>query len=196
MNFPDGAPVAWHQRRSGIADAERVGGPDLMPLVVERGSGVGLRHFLLGSTRPVLDALAARLSAAYPGTQICGSLSPPFRPLTEADEQEIADQVNAAQPHIVWVGLGAPKQDLWCHRNAARLRPALCIGVGAAFDFLAGTKRRAPVWMRRSGLEWAHRCLSEPKKLGPRYLQANSRFVALTAAEMVAHLRDDRRTPA
>lgn len=196
MNFPDGAPVAWRQRRSGISGAERVGGPDLMPLVLDRGVRFGLRHFLLGSTPRVLNALEGRVTAAYPGVRICGSLSPPFRPLSEDDDREIAAQVLATGPDIVWVGLGAPKQDLWCHRNAGRLQPALCVAVGAAFDFLAGTKRRAPAWMRRSGLEWAHRLVRDPLKLGPRYLRANSQFVALTAAELVAEATFNRRSSA
>src|SRR6185295_12428219 len=101
------------------------------------------------------------------------------RTSTEADEREHHAIIAEADPHIVWVGLGAPKQDLWCHRNADALAPALCIGVGAAFDFLSGAKTRAPEWMQRSGLEWVHRLARNPRQLGPRYLRAGSRFVTL-----------------
>jgi N-acetylglucosaminyldiphosphoundecaprenol N-acetyl-beta-D-mannosaminyltransferase len=183
-NYPDGAPVAWRQRRDGLAGAERVGGPDLMPLVIDRGRSHELRHFLFGSTEEVLAALTARLVAAYPGAAIVGTLSPPFRPLTPEDDARVATAVQAVLPHIIWVGLGAPKQDLWCQRQAAAMAPALCLAVGAAFDFLAGTKRRAPEWMRRSGLEWLHRMAGDPGKLGPRYVQANSRYVARTTWEL------------
>ena len=184
MNFPDGAPVAWYQRRLGMAGAERVGGPDLMPLVIDRGRRVDLRHFLFGSTPEVLELLERQIGRLYPGALVVGSHSPPFRPLEEDEERGIASRILATDPHIVWVGLGAPKQDTWCHANAHRVSPALCVGVGAAFDFLAGTKRRAPRWMQRSGLEWSHRLASEPRKLAPRYLRANTRFALLTARSL------------
>ncbi len=184
MNFPDGAPVAWRQRRAGAARAERVGGPDVMAMVIDRGRERGVRHFLLGSTEPVLAALHDRLGRMYPGAEVCGTLSPPFRALTADDEAAIEAAVAAARPHIVWVGLGAPKQDLWCHDHAPRMAPALCVGVGAAFDFLAGTKQRAPRWMQRAGLEWLHRMASEPAKLGPRYLKANTSFIGMSLAEL------------
>jgi N-acetylglucosaminyldiphosphoundecaprenol N-acetyl-beta-D-mannosaminyltransferase len=193
MNFPDGAPIAWRQRRAGLEFAERVAGPDLMPLVIDGGREAGLRHFLFGSTPEVLGALAARLAGDYPGALIVGSLSPPFRPLSEVEEAEIAMAVLAARPHIVWVGLGAPKQDLWMQRNAHRLPGVLCMGVGAAFDFLSGNKVRAPGWMQRAGLEWLHRLTSEPRKLGPRYLRANSRFVTMTSVDMARQALAGRR---
>ena len=190
MNFPDGAPVAWYERRLGMVGAERVGGPDLMPLVIDRGRRVDLRHFLFGSTPEVLGLLERQIGRLYPGALVVGSHSPPFRPLEETEEREIASQILATDPHIVWVGLGAPKQDLWCHRNADALAPALCIGVGAAFDFLSGAKTRAPEWMQRSGLEWVHRLARNPRQLGPRYLRAGSRFVTLTVEERLRASRE------
>jgi N-acetylglucosaminyldiphosphoundecaprenol N-acetyl-beta-D-mannosaminyltransferase len=184
MNFPDGFPVVWRQRRQGgRSDAERVGGPDLMPLVIDRGREAGLRHFLLGSTTTVLGRLETEIARRYPGAEVTGTLSPPFRPLTPDDEREIAGAVTAARPHILWVGLGAPKQDLWCHLYAASMAPALCVAVGAAFDFLSGNAPRAPLWMQRSGLEWVHRMGHAPRKLGPRYLGSGTRFVALSVSE-------------
>jgi N-acetylglucosaminyldiphosphoundecaprenol N-acetyl-beta-D-mannosaminyltransferase len=191
MNFPDGKPVVWRQRRQhGLRHVERCGGPDLMALILDRGRASGLRHFFYGSTAAVLRGMRSRLDARYPGTIVAGTLSPPFRTSTEADEREHHAIIAEADPHIVWVGLGAPKQDLWCHRNADALAPALCIGVGAAFDFLSGAKTRAPEWMQRSGLEWVHRLARNPRQLGPRYLRAGSRFVTLTVEERLRASRE------
>jgi N-acetylglucosaminyldiphosphoundecaprenol N-acetyl-beta-D-mannosaminyltransferase len=172
--FPDGAPVAWLQRRQGSKVATRIGGPDLMPRVLERGKTVGLRHFLFGSTPGTVCALESQLRIKHPGIELVGTWAPP--PGEENDDASI-DRVIAAQPHVVWVALGAPKQECWMHRHAGRLAPALALGVGAAFDFLSDAKRRAPTWMQRSGLEWAHRLSTEPRRLGPRYLRTNTEFI-------------------
>jgi N-acetylglucosaminyldiphosphoundecaprenol N-acetyl-beta-D-mannosaminyltransferase len=184
MNFPDGAPVAWLLRRNGWRTSRRVAGPDLMPAVIDAGRSLGLRHYLFGSTPETLDLLQRRLEGRYPGVQIAGTMSPPFRPLSEHEEDEIAAQIRACEPHIVWVGLGLPKQDQWMHRNAARLGPTLALGVGAAFDFLAGTKARAPRGMQALGLEWLHRLSSEPRRLAPRYISTNSEFLARASLQL------------
>jgi N-acetylglucosaminyldiphosphoundecaprenol N-acetyl-beta-D-mannosaminyltransferase len=187
MNFPDGKPVVWRQRRQHrLRDVERCGGPDLMELVIDRGRLAGLRHFFYGSTEMVLAGLRTRLAALYPGAIIAGTFSPPFHPPSETDERAHYAIITESEPHVVWVGLGAPKQDLWCHRNADGVAPALCIGVGAAFDFLSGAKARAPRWMQRSGLEWVHRLVGNPRTLGPRYLRAGSLFVALSVEERMS----------
>jgi N-acetylglucosaminyldiphosphoundecaprenol N-acetyl-beta-D-mannosaminyltransferase len=178
LNFPDGAPIAWRQRMAGSRSARRVGGPDLMPEVISAGQRRGVRHYLLGSTPETLEQLVHVIQGRYPRATIVGSMSPPFRELDSDEEKQMLAEVRATEPHIVWVGLGAPKQDLWMHRYSARLAPSLCMGVGAAFDFVAGKKQRAPEWMRHSGLEWVHRVSQEPRRLAPRYLQSNSRFVA------------------
>ncbi len=182
-NFPDGAPIAWRLRRAGLKAAQRIPGPDLLPLVVDRGSSRGLRHFLFGSTSPVLAGLESRLVELSPAAEIAGSLSPPFRELTPADDADVAAAIIDARPHIVWVGLGAPKQDIWMYRHAAEFPGVLCVGVGAAFDFVSGNKPRAPRWMQQAGVEWFHRMAREPRKLGPRYAMATSRFLALVATD-------------
>jgi N-acetylglucosaminyldiphosphoundecaprenol N-acetyl-beta-D-mannosaminyltransferase len=183
--FPDGAPLVWMQRRAGHRSAMRVGGPDLMPAVLDRGRPGGLRHALFGSTPEVLAGLQGSMCSRFPGVDFVASVSP--RP---ADEQraEMLDAVHAAKPHVVWVALGAPKQELWMGRFAAEL-DAVVIGVGAAFDFLAGTKTRAPEWMQRNGLEWAHRLWSEPGRLAGRYVRSNSEFILRAAAEMASKRR-------
>jgi N-acetylglucosaminyldiphosphoundecaprenol N-acetyl-beta-D-mannosaminyltransferase len=175
--FPDGAPIAWALRRGG-ASASRVAGPDLLASVLDHGRQTGLRHFLLGSTEPVLQGLERNITKRYPGVQIAGSLAPP--PTTENSAAALA-RVAAAEADIVWVALGAPKQELWAARHAPMLAPALVVGVGAAFDFLSGTKRRAPRWMQDNGLEWLHRLATEPRRLSWRYVSTNTLFLVSLA---------------
>jgi N-acetylglucosaminyldiphosphoundecaprenol N-acetyl-beta-D-mannosaminyltransferase len=171
--FPDGAPIAWLERKRGAAYARRVAGPDLMLEVLRHGRESGLRHFLFGSTPDVLAAMANRLRQQMPDLKLVGTVAPPRG---DEHDENLLDEVRSAAPDIVWLGLGAPKQELWAHRHADSLKPALVIGVGAAFDFHAGAKRRAPGWMQRAGLEWLHRLVSEPRRLGWRYLSTNTRF--------------------
>jgi N-acetylglucosaminyldiphosphoundecaprenol N-acetyl-beta-D-mannosaminyltransferase len=178
--FPDGAPVAWLERRAGAATAQRIAGPDLMPLVIDFGRVDGLRHFFFGSTEAVLSALCERLTARFPGAQVAGVYAPPL--IDFAAEDGIAE-IRASCPDIVWCGLGHPKQELWMQAHAASLAPSLLIGVGAAFEFNAGTKLRAPAWMQRNGLEWAHRLAREPRRLVGRYVAVNTRFLVTVAKE-------------
>jgi len=184
VNFPDGAPVAWRQRRHGVDHADRIAGPDLMPLVVDRGRAQGLRHYLFGATPAVLERLEANLLDRFPGAQIVGTASPPFRAMNAPEERDAVAAISAGSPHIVWIGLGTPKQDLWMHRLSPDLGGVLAMGVGAAFDFISGNRPRAPMWMQRSGLEWVHRMLHDPIKLAPRYAAANTLFIASTIAEV------------
>jgi N-acetylglucosaminyldiphosphoundecaprenol N-acetyl-beta-D-mannosaminyltransferase len=174
--FPDGAPIAWLQRRTGADAARRVAGADLMLAVLDRGRQAGLRHFLFGSTNTVLRRLTQRVEADLPGIRIVDAYAPG---IGEEHSPEALERVSRAEPHIVWVGLGAPKQELWMQRHGPSFQPALAVGVGAAFDFHAGTKVRAPVWMQRSGLEWLHRLGSEPGRLAGRYIRTNAEFIAL-----------------
>ena len=185
MVFPDGFPVAWMQRRLGQAGAARIAGPDLMPCVVERGQAVGLRHFLWGSTDDVLERLEAELRSQCPQAEIVGRYAAPgFGEAVAGVDGEALELVQSSRPQIVWCALGAPKQELWMQRNAAALAPAVLVGVGAAFDFIAGTKPRAPLWLQRVGLEWLHRMVSEPRRLGPRYMRTNGAFLLLAAREL------------
>jgi len=173
MVYPDGAPVAWLARRLGHDAASRIPGPDLMPAVLGRGRVAGLRHFLFGSSESGLRALEQQIADRFPGANVVGTCAPPFG---EIDGSHLA-VIAAAEPHVVWCGLGAPKQELWMARYAHEAAPAVFAGVGAAFDFLAGSKERAPSWAQEYGLEWLHRFWSEPRRLGPRYLATNTRFV-------------------
>jgi len=179
---PDGMPLVWLGRASGRR-VERVCGPDFMPALIEHGVETGRTHFFYGGAPGVPEALVARLSARYPGLRVAGTLSPPFRTLTADEEAAIIDRINAAEPDYVWVGLGTPKQDLWLAANRSRLNAPVLLAVGAAFDFLAGRRRRAPLWMQRSGTEWIYRLATEPRRLGNRYTRVNARFVQLLLAD-------------
>jgi N-acetylglucosaminyldiphosphoundecaprenol N-acetyl-beta-D-mannosaminyltransferase len=184
MVCPDGWPVAWLERRLGAQNASRIAGADLMTQVFEAGQARGLRHYLFGSTPAVLDALERALSVAHPRAQIVGTFSPPFGQPSEAETRKHVDRIREDGPDVVWCGLGAPKQELWMQHHAPSLAPAVVVGVGAAFDFHAGSKPRAPAWMQRAGLEWAHRLGSEPRRLAGRYARTNSEFMVRAALEL------------
>ncbi|MCX8496119.1 MAG: WecB/TagA/CpsF family glycosyltransferase [Akkermansiaceae bacterium] len=175
--FADGRPVIWFSRLTRqTPEIQQVRGLDLFLDVLDVGRSSGVRHFLLGSTDEVLARLRASLAERFEGLEIAGSYSPPFRALTA---EEIADQdelIRQSDADIVWVGLGTPKQDIEARRlTMSTARPA--IAVGAAFDFASGALPIAPIWMQRSGLEWAFRLASEPRRLWRRYLFGNVRFV-------------------
>lgn len=183
MVTPDGMPLVWLSRRRGESDVRRVYGPDLMLACCDVFRERGARHYFYGGAEGVPQLLAERLTERYPGLQVAGGYSPPFRTLTEAEDAAVVDRINEARPDFVWVGLGAPKQDHWMADHVGRLTAPVLVGVGAAFDFHAGLKRQAPAWMQERGLEWFFRLLSEPRRLAGRYLAGNSRFVALVLAE-------------
>jgi N-acetylglucosaminyldiphosphoundecaprenol N-acetyl-beta-D-mannosaminyltransferase len=184
---PDGMPLVWLSNLGGVAEIERVDGPNSMLAICEQGVALRYRHFFYGSTEETLSALEGRLRALLPGIQIAGSISPPFRPVTEAENEEIAERINRAQPDIIWVGLGMPKQELWIAQNAWRLEAPVILAVGAAFGFTAGLVKRAPRWMQRSGLEWLFRFSQEPRRLWRRYLLGNPYFVWLVVRDFVSH---------
>jgi N-acetylglucosaminyldiphosphoundecaprenol N-acetyl-beta-D-mannosaminyltransferase len=175
MVLPDGAPVAWVARRSARRPAHRITGSDVFDAMCGRSVGT-YRHFFYGSTDDVLARLEESVRARFPGILICGSHSPPFRSLSPAERSSELALIQAARPDIVWVGLGAPKQDLWMAGVASTLNGPVLIGVGAVFDFVAGTKKRAPRAMQTAGLEWLHRLASEPRRLLRRYAVTNVTF--------------------
>lgn len=180
LNLPDGMSVVWAIRflyRSAGLPHERVYGPDLFLDVFEQGQAIGLRHYLLGGAPHVLEDLHAELTHRFPQAKIVGFESPPFRELTAAEKHEQMHRITASGAQIVWLGLGTPKQD-WVAADLAGRHPAVFVAVGAAFDFIAGTTRQAPTWMRSNGLEWVHRLATEPRRLWKRYLFGNARFVS------------------
>lgn len=176
LTTPDGAPVAWMLRKLGFAGQQRINGPDLMWKYCEQASQRGESIFLYGGTNETLAILQPKLVAAFPGLKIAGAISPPFRALTAEEDAADVAQMNASGAGTVWVSLGCPKQEKWMAAHRGRIN-AVMIGVGAAFDYHAGTIVRAPLWMQRNGLEWLHRLASEPGRLWKRYLVTNTLFV-------------------
>jgi N-acetylglucosaminyldiphosphoundecaprenol N-acetyl-beta-D-mannosaminyltransferase len=174
----DGMPLVWWCRRAGFAQAGRACGPDLLDAMCALAVQRGHRHYFYGGSRRAVEQLASRLSRRYPGLLVAGHRSPPFRPLSPEEDAADVAAINKARPDFVWVGLGMPKQEKWMASHVGRIHAAALIGIGAAFDFHAGTKPRAPVWMQRSGLEWLFRLMNEPRRLAHRYLVDNSIFVA------------------
>lgn len=185
MVTSDGMPLVWLSRYlRPDCTVERVYGPDLMLEMFRRSETAGWRHFLYGSTTETLDLLEARLRSLYPRSEVAGKISPPFGPLEQDDADAFVEEIKATDPHIIWVGLSTPKQEMWMARHYRDLAPAVLVGVGAAFDFHAGLKRQAPPLVQRMGFEWAFRLCVEPRRLWRRYLRANTTFVtrlALTA---------------
>lgn len=183
MATPDGAPVAWMLRRQGFAGQPRISGPDVMWALCERAAAEGLPIYCYGSTDATLALLEQRLRAAFPALRMAME-SPPFRALGAEEDAAAVERINASGAGIVFVGLGCPKQERWmaAHRGTVN---AVMIGVGAAFDFHAGTVQRAPAWMRDNGLEWLHRLLSEPRRLWKRYLVTNTLFIVGAARQLL-----------
>lgn len=172
---PDGMPLVWALRHQGVPHASRVYGPELTTHVLRAAARAGLPVAFYGSTGETLAALRARLPALAPGLTIAAAISPPFRPLTEEEDAAYARQLSASGARLVFVGLGCPRQELWCARQRARL-PAVLLAVGAAFDFHAGRLRQAPPALQRLGLEWAFRLAVEPRRLWRRYARVVPRF--------------------
>lgn len=166
--IPDGMPLVWLARVAGFGKVGRVRGSDLMLALCERSVSAGYRHFFYGGGPGIPERLASNLQQRFPGLKVAGMYSPPFRPLTSAEEDTTLSAINATRADIVWVGLGTPKQEKWMASHVHRLNVVL-IGVGAAFDFHAGTKKQAPGWVQHSGFEWLFRLLTEPRRLWRRY---------------------------
>lgn len=186
VNLPDGKPlvVALNLLDRRGEPFGQVRGPSFFLKCLDQGRARGVRHFFLGGRPELLESLKGAVERRFPGTQIVGMISPPFRPLTDSERIDQDGQIKASGAHVVWVGLGTPKQDF----EAARICDECAVttaAVGAAFDFVAGTKREAPVWMRPLGLEWVFRLLSEPRRLWKRYLFGNARFLAIVLREAV-----------
>lgn len=176
MALPDGKPLSVVSQWMGYKQARKVSGPDLMPELFKASQKNGYSHYFYGSTEETLEKLEKALRSQYPKLKIAGMYSPPFRNLSEEEKSRIIQKINETSPDFIWVGLGAPKQEKWMAENKDKVR-GIMIGVGAGFDFHAGTIKRAPKWMQDLGLEWLYRLLQEPGRLWKRYLVTNLKFI-------------------
>lgn len=187
LSVPDGQPIRWAMRALGAEGQERVRGPSLMREICDQGRAHGFKHFLYGGSENTLQQLRKALMQEYPGIAIVGVLSPPFRPLSEAESKEHVALINQSGAHFLWVGLGAPKQEEWMWRQRDQVKPIM-LGVGAAFDLLSGRISEAPILLQRLSLEWLYRLLLEPRRLWRRYLWNNPAFLGLFIYQWLSEL--------
>ena len=177
LALPDGKPLSLYSKKHGFPEAERVTGPDLMGELFSRDNG--LRHYFYGGKEETIQVLSEKLPGEYPSLRIAGMVSPPFRPLTEEEDERELQKMNDAKADIIWIGLGAPKQERYMYEHRGKVNGVM-IGVGAGFDYYAGTIKRAPMWMQKLSLEWLYRLMQDPKRLFRRYFATNFKFLRLT----------------
>lgn len=176
MAIPDGGPLSTVGQKRGFKRMKRTTGPSYMGEILKISAQKGYRHYFYGSTEETLEKLYKVLQQDYPGIQISGMYSPPFRPLTEEENRLVVERINDSQPDFVWIGLGAPKQECWMAEHQGKIK-GFMVGVGAGFDYFAGNISRAPEWMQKSNLEWVYRLLQDPRRLFSRYWHTNTKFI-------------------
>ena len=184
LTTPDGMPTVWLGRLHGFRQMKRVYGPDYMVALCEHSVARGYRHFLYGGKDGVAEDLRRELLRRFPGLQIVGTYTPPFRPLNATEEQDLYAQLKRSQADVLWCGLSTPKQERFMNAYRDRLPVKLMVGVGAAFDLLSGNLSEAPDWMKKAGLQWLYRLIKEPRRLWRRYLLNNPRFTWLTFLQL------------
>ncbi len=190
----DGLPLVWYAKAVLKAPIkERVCGPELMLRALDHGREHGWKHFFLGGTEEVLKDLVTEMELRYPGVNIVGWHSPPFRPLSKTEDTQLVRLINTQQPDFLWVGLGAPKQEKWIASHLHRVKATVQLGVGAAFDFHSGYVKRAPEWMQKRGLEWFYRILQD-RRLLKRYCVTNPIFVLCFFRDLI-NIRLLKRNP-
>lgn len=192
LAVPDGMPLVWIGRLRGYRQIERVYGPDFLLKLCRISQDFGYRHFFYGGAPSVADELKMELQHRFPLLRVVGTYSPPYRPLTREEDEDVVRLINNVSPNIIWVGLGSPKQDYWAFNHVGRINHAVILPVGAAFDFLSGRIPQAPHWMRKSGLEWLFRLASEPKRLWSRYLIENPLFVLMLIGQALGLRRSTK----
>jgi len=184
LTTPDGMPLVWLGKNAGHKTMARVYGPDLMLEICRATASTELTHFFYGGGPGTADALAASLSARFPGLKIAGTHCPPFRPLSATEADALEKRMHDLRPSFFWVGLSTPKQEAFMAEYSTRLGVPVMLGVGAAFDFISGRVPHAPRWIQRSGFEWFWRLCAEPRRLGPRYFKNNPLFILRILAQM------------
>ena len=176
LAIPDGAPLSTEGRKRGAENMSRTTGPDFMGEVLKMSIDHGWKHYFYGSTQDTLDKLSIVLEKDYPGLQIVGMYSPPFRAMNIEEDNRMVEAINSVSPDFIWVGLGAPKQEKWMAVHQGKVK-GLMVGVGAAFDYYAGNIKRAPGWMQKINCEWLYRLIQDPKRLFKRYFVTNSKYI-------------------
>lgn len=190
FNVPDGMPLVRVGRLLGARAIGRIYGPDFFPAVCRLTSTIGnISHFFYGGKEGVADRLAERFKERFPGLIVAGTFCPPFRPLTEAEKQQVAEKINDSGADIIWVGLSTPKQEKWIAEMRDRVRVNLLFSIGAAFDYQLGSIKHPPQWIQRASIEWFYRLLQEPSRLWKRYIRIVPAFILLSTLQLL-RLRD------
>jgi N-acetylglucosaminyldiphosphoundecaprenol N-acetyl-beta-D-mannosaminyltransferase len=184
----DGMPLVWALRLLGEDDAQRVYGPDATLAMLAAAGEAGVSVGFYGGSEAVINALVRIAKLRHPNLRVVFHESPPFRALTLEEDAAVVNRITSSEVGLLFVGLGCPKQELWIGNHVGRI-PAVMLGVGAAFDFIAGTKPQAPRWMMRTGLEWLFRLACEPRRLAKRYFTHNPRFIGLFLMQLLADPR-------
>jgi N-acetylglucosaminyldiphosphoundecaprenol N-acetyl-beta-D-mannosaminyltransferase len=191
LTVPDGMPMVWAGKSFGVRHMGRVYGPDLMLAVCTMSAGQGFTNFLYGGGEGVAEELRQSLASKCPGVNIVGTYTPPFRPLNGAEERQLIEQVAGLKPDIFWVGLSTPKQERFMAEYLPKLETKVMLGVGAAFDIHTGRVKDAPGWVKKTGLQWFHRLVQEPKRLWKRYLINNPIFIVKFIRQLIIQKRND-----
>lgn len=176
MAIPDGGPLSSVGRKRGFSQMQRTTGPDYMGEIFKISAERGYRHYFYGATEETLSKLQEKLTGQYQGIEISGCYAPPFRKLSEEEDKEIIEKINSSNADFIWVGLGAPKQEIWMAEHRGKVK-GFMVGVGAGFDYFAGNIKRAPKWMQKSNLEWLYRFFQNPIRLFKRYFYSNPKFI-------------------
>ncbi|ABF39897.1 glycosyl transferase, WecB/TagA/CpsF family [Candidatus Koribacter versatilis Ellin345] len=187
--LPDGMPTVWIGRHQGFVSMDRVFGPEFMFAVFQASEGTGARHFLYGGEVGVAQELQSSLKKRFPKSNIVGTYTPPFRSLSQTEETDLEQMLRVVRPDFMWIGLSTPKQEIFMRKYRDMLPVKIMIGVGAAFDFHTGRLTDSPTWVKRSGLQWLHRLIQEPRRLWRRYLRTNSIFLCLAMLELAGSER-------
>ncbi|MFA7289739.1 MAG: WecB/TagA/CpsF family glycosyltransferase [Melioribacteraceae bacterium] len=193
LSLPDGQPLSFYAKLKGEKNINRIFGPTFMEKTIDWGQKVGLKHFFFGSNEIVLRDLKQQINKKYPRTIITGSFSPPYKlKFTEEENLQFIEMMNKSGADLFWIGLGAPKQEIWMYENYKKLNHGIMIGIGAGFDYLAGNTKHAPEWMKNMALEWLYRLIQEPRRLWKRYLITNSLFLYYVFLEMTGLRKFDK----
>jgi N-acetylglucosaminyldiphosphoundecaprenol N-acetyl-beta-D-mannosaminyltransferase len=185
LTTPDGMPTVWVGKIAGHKRMDRVFGPDLMLNMCRQSVSRGFTHFLYGGAPGVAEDLKRNLEVRFPGLRVVGTYTPPFRPLSMDEHFDLVQQVNSAKPDIIWVGLSTPKQERFMAEYVSKFDASLMLGVGAAFDLHTGRMIDSPEWVKKSGMQWAHRLLQDPRRLWKRYLVNNPKFLMAISAQLL-----------
>jgi N-acetylglucosaminyldiphosphoundecaprenol N-acetyl-beta-D-mannosaminyltransferase len=183
LALPDGKPLSIVAKLKGGKNIDRIFGPTLFEKTLDWGQKDGIKHYFFGSSNETLEQMINTIRIKFPQAIISGCFSPPFKKFTGDENEVYLNQMNASGAELFWIGLGAPKQEIWMHENHKKLNKGIMIGIGAGFDYLAGNTKHAPEWMKKTALEWLYRLIQEPKRLWKRYLVANSLFIFLVILE-------------